>query len=244
MKELFKRAKVDIGLVPQTINNSNATGKYYRFNMFRKLLAILQIGAIAATKTVKIEFLQATDGTGTGAKGIPSTAEQTAVAEVTANTKVTEATLTLASVLNTQAVTINGLKFTAHTDTTTASKREFAINGDDTADAAELVKCINDATYGVPGVTATSALGVVTLKSTNSGETLITITDAAATITAATTQAQAYVELDVGSLDLANGFEYVAVKVTSSANGSVAVMLIEGDCRFEPVQAVGASASV
>jgi hypothetical protein len=243
MKELFKRAKVDIGLVPQTINNSNATGRYYHFNMFRKLLAILQIGAMAATKTVKIELLQAKDGAGTDAKGIPSTAGQTAVAEVTANTNVTKATLTCASVLATEAVTINGLVFTAAA-AEDLTKRIFAVGANDTACAASLVKAINHASMGVPGLTAESALGVITLKSTNSGETLITIEDAAATITAATTEAQAYVELDVGSLDLANGFEYVAVKVTSSANGSVAALIVEGDNRFEPVQAVGASASV
>ncbi len=70
----------------------------------------------------------------------------------------------------------------------------------------------------MPGVTATSALGVVTLKATNPGEKLITIADPAATITPATTQAQAYVEIDAGSLDIANGFQFVAAKVTTTAN--------------------------
>jgi hypothetical protein len=226
MKPLSERAKFDIGLVAQAINNTNVTGKYFRMNMERKALFILNGGAMAAAKTTKIEVLQAKDTAGTDAKGIPSTAAQAATAEITANTKVTEATLTLATVLNTQAVTINGLTF------------------DDTADAAELVKCINDSVYGVPGITATSALGVVTLVSTNPGETLITIADPAATITPATTKAQAFVEVDVGSLDLANGFEYVAAKVTTGANTVASVILIRGDGRFEPVQAVGASAVV
>ncbi len=244
MKQLYKRAKLDVGLVPQVLNNSNATGRYYHASMFRRLLAVLTVGAMAATKTAKIEILQAKDGSGTEAKGIPTTAGQVAVAQITANTKVTEATLTLATVLNTHSVKINGLTFTAHTDTTTISLRQFAITGDDTADAAELVKCINDDTYGVPGIVASSASGVVTLKAEAAGQALITISDAAATITPATTQAQAFVEIDIGNLDIYNGFEYLAVKVTSTANGSVSVILIEGDCRFEPDQAFAASAVV
>lgn len=244
MKPLYKRTKKDVALVPQTINNTNVTGKYFDMSGHRKALFTALIGAIAATKTVKLEVLQATDAAGTGAKGIPSDAGQTATATVTANTKVTEMTITLANVAAADIVKINGLTFTAHANTTTASSRQFKIDGDDTADAAALTGLINDATYGVPGVTATSALGVITLKSTMPGETVITVSDQAATITPATTQALAYVEVDVSSLDITNGYQYLAPKVTSTANGIVGVELSRGDSRFEPVQNVGASASV
>jgi len=52
-------------------------------------------------------------------------------------------------------VTINGIVFTAHADTTTPANREFSIAGDDTADAAALNGLINDATYGVTAVKGT-----------------------------------------------------------------------------------------
>jgi propanediol dehydratase small subunit len=94
------------------------------------------------------------------------------------------------------------------------------------------------------GVDASAALAIVTLTAYNSEGVTITIADAAATITPATTQAQAYVEVDAGSLDLANGFEYLAVKVTTTATTVVGVALIRGDGRFEPVQAVGAGAII
>lgn len=90
--------------------------------------------------------------------------------------------ITLASVLAGDTVIIGGLTFTAHTDTTTVANREFDISGDDTADAAELATCINDGTYGVPGVTATSALGVVTLTRATAG-TPNTITQTGDTMT-------------------------------------------------------------
>lgn len=236
---ISRRHKVDIGLVSQALNNTNATGRYYHYAMWRRTLAVLIGGAMAATKTTKIELLQATDAAGTGAKAIAG-----AEATVTANTKVTVATLTLATVLAGQAVTINGVTFTAHANTTTAASRQFAIDGDDTADAAALAGLINDATYGVDGVTATAAAGVITLTATNPGETTITVTDAAATITVATTQAIAYVELDVAQLDVDNGFEYVAAKVTTTANTVASVCLLRGEGRFSPDQQVGASATV
>jgi len=75
-------------------------------------------------------------------------------------------TITLATFLATGMITINGLVFTAHATTTTKSARQFSIAGTDTQDAAELVSCINDSTYGVPGVMASNAAGVVTLKAT------------------------------------------------------------------------------
>ena len=66
--------------------------------------------------------------------------------------------LDLRSVAANDTVTVNGLTFTAHATTTTVANREFAASGSNSADATELTTCINDPTYGVPGVTAT-ALG-------------------------------------------------------------------------------------
>jgi hypothetical protein len=77
--------------------------------------------------------------------------------------------ITLSGITTGDTIVIGGLTFTGHVDTTTVANREFDASGDDTADAAELVTCINDATYGVPGVTATSALGVVTLTRATAG---------------------------------------------------------------------------
>jgi predicted secreted protein len=100
-------------------------------------------------------------------------------------------TLTLTSVAAEDTITINDLVFTAHATVTTEANREFSISGDDTADAAELVTCINDATYGVAGVTATSALGVVTLSAppdvtitATSGQASIVVAAATETFTA------------------------------------------------------------
>ena len=238
---IHEDVKIDIGLVSQALNNTNVTGKYHSLKDFRSALAIPSGGAMAATKTTKIELLQAKDAAGTGSKAITD-----AEATITANALVTEMTVTLATFLATGTITINGLVFTAHATTTTVANREFSIAGNDTADAAELVTCINDATYGVPGVTASSNAGVVTLIATDPGEKVITVSSSPddGTCVKATVKAQAFVEILSTSLDKVNDFTHVAAKVTTTANSNVAVFLARGNVRFTPVQKVGASAIV
>ena len=72
-------------------------------------------------------------------------------------------TLTLASVAAAETLILGGLTFTAHATVTTVANREFSISGTDTADAVELAICINDSTYGVPGVTALASGATVIL---------------------------------------------------------------------------------
>ncbi|MCL4694132.1 MAG: hypothetical protein KJ060_16665 [Candidatus Hydrogenedentes bacterium] len=237
MQRLYEATKIDIGLVSQALNNTNATGRYFAMKDYGSALAILNGGAMAATKTTKIEVFEASDEDGTGAQLISG-----ATATITANTNVTKATIALATVLNGEAVTINNLTFTGHTDTTTAADREFSIAGDDTADAAALAGLINDATYGVPGVTAAANTGTITLTVDDPGSRVLTISSEDATFTIATVEAQAYVELD--DFDLSDGFTHIACKVTTTANSNVAVVLLRGKPDGAVTQKVGASASI
>lgn len=219
MNRRYEDSKIDVGLVSQALNNTNVTGKYHAMKEFRSVLAVLSGGPMAITKTTKIEIMEAKNAAAGSAQALSG-----AEATITANTLVTELTITLATVLNGETIIINGLTFTGHTDTTTVADREFSISGNDTADAVELCVCINDPTYGVPGVTATSAGAVVTLVSTDPGATLLTVTSTDATFTIATTKAQAYV--DIEGLVLTALFSHIAIKVTTTANSHVAAVLI------------------
>lgn len=230
--------KFDVALVGQSINNTNVTGRYFAMTEAAKATVVLIGGALASTKKTKVEILQATDEAGTSAKAVTS-----ASAEVTAPTKCTEVTLALSNVLAADAVTINGLVFTAHANTTTKSTRNFKIDGTDSADGDELAACINDATYGVPNVTAVNASGTITLRSKD-GVTPITIASPASTITAAATKYISYVSFNAADLDTANGFKYVAAKVTTDGTSIISVLLIRGGMRHSPTQAVGASAAI
>lgn len=77
-------------------------------------------------------------------------------------------TVTLASATNGQTVTVNGVVFTAHTDTEAAN--QFSIAGSDTEDAASLVKAINNSTTAAAReVFATSTDDVVTITARRGG---------------------------------------------------------------------------
>lgn len=237
MEKIYESVKIDQALAPVSLASTNSTGDYFELKDYRQACFILETGALAATKTAVLQIMEATDAAGTSAAAIT-----TGVATITANTSVNEATITLATVLNTESIVINGLTFTAHTDTTTLASRQFAIDGTDTADAAALVTCINDPTYGVPGITASSSSGVVTLKSTDRGATALTVSSSDSTFTIATTKAQAYVDLD--HFALSNGFSHVAAKVTTDATIVCGAVLLRGQARESFDQATADSAAI
>jgi hypothetical protein len=236
MNLISEVSKIDVALVPQTITNTNVTGRYFPMKDFFKAMAVLQVGAMAATKVVTLELWGGSGPAGTGGALITG-----ATATIAANVLVSKATIVCGTVLDGETIVINGLTFKGDTDTTTPAAREFSIAGDDTADAALLAGLINDETYGVPGVVATANTGTVTLVATEPGETLLTIVPGAAKYTVATLEAQAYVEID--GMDLTAGFDHVAAKVTSTATGIVSVLLLR-EPRNSAVQKVGASAAV
>lgn len=235
MQKISDDLKIDVALKPQSLATTNATGQYFRMDKHRRALFLVNIAAMATGNTVAAQAMQATDGRGSSEKVITN-----ALATVTAETKVKKATVTLVSLTAGSTIVINGITFTAHASTTTKANREFSIAGTDTQDAAELVSCINDATYGVPGVFASSNLGVVTLVATEPGDGYLTVVGVATTGVAATVEADAFVEVEAGMLDIANGFDHVALKVTTSGTVIVGSTLIR-DCRHTPDQYVGAS---
>jgi hypothetical protein len=235
MQRLSEQSRMIVALAPQALNNTNVTSRYVAFSKSGYLRAWLLGGAAAATKTTKIELLQATDVSGTSAKAINDQAAVAVSATMEANVLASEVTVALAAVANTDYITINGLVYTKAA-ATAAANREFA-------DAAGLVTCVNHATYGVRGVFASAVTTTVTLRSEPMGETAITAveTNVAGTITVATPIGQAFVDIQAGLLDDANDFYYVAAKVTTTANTVVAVVFDFYPYRWTPSQAAGAS---
>lgn len=253
--KLNERLKVDVGLIPQTINNNNATGDYYDVRGWEKIRAIVMDGASVVNKTTKVEFLQATDAAGTGAKVVKqsnaSTGTESSATSVAAAAKlsaVTECTVALSSAGNGETLTITDTDgtdyvFTGHTDTTTASKREFAVDGNDTQDCTALVGLINHATYGVPGITAVDGgAGAMTLKVSDKGEGTFSVATSTVThFVPAITKQVLISEVDVLDLDLSGGFYYVAVKITKAGNGIVGAVLERTHAQRLPEQAAAAS---
>ena len=235
-KLLSEINKVDIAIVPASINNAS-TGPYYNLGLRNKALFVWETGAMAAGVTSVGQVMQAKDAAGTDAKAITNNA-----ATITANTKVAAATLTVDTVVATNKVTVNGLTFEAAAAADLAN-RKFVVGAADADCAASLAAAINHATAGVPGVTAAANNAIVTLTSTEPGEVTITITDATAVrIVPATLRAIGYVECDTAFLD--EGFNYVALRVTNSAAALTGAILVRGENRYSPLTNQVAAAKV
>ena len=230
MKRLSEELKLDVALTPQSFTGAK-TGQYFDMKDYGKALFIVNIGAMAAEKTSVLQVMQAKDAAAEGAKVITNS-----TATITANAGVAEATITAGTVVTGNKVTINGITFTAVEATPDAAKGEFEAGGSegkgDTADT--LAAAINHATAGVPGVTAASdGTSAVTLTADEPGDAVITITDAADTLTVATVQAIGYVECDESYLE--EGYTHIGLKVTNNDTMTAGALLLRGRASYAPV---------
>ena len=237
MKLVAEKVKIANAMLPVSVDGASTTHKFFPMaGSHRVAFHVVGVAAsIADAVTMILQTMQATNAAGTGAKVITNNA-----ATATVPVKVIAANVTLANAAAGSVITINGLTFTGAA-ATDATKREFIASGDDAADVTALVACINDATYGVPGVTAADGAGdSIDLTVSEPGETTITITDAtAAVFTPIATALEAIVEVDASNLDIAGGFDHVACRVTTSAAITCSTTAIF-DPRYSPGQQVAA----
>jgi hypothetical protein len=231
MNRFYENFKIDTGLKGQALNNTNAIGRYFSMKGHKRALFVLVGGAMAVSKTTKIEVFEAKDAAGTDAQAITDLA-----AIITANIKATEATLTLASVVATDVVTINGVALTAVADgSEDHDAKIFSVKTTNATCATELAACINS---NFSDVVAVAVDAVVTLKAVDPGEAYVTASTPDSTITIATTQALAYAEID--EEDLSTDYAYVAAKVTTTANTVVAAALLREPDYIPPALFVAA----
>jgi len=235
-KGIAGTVKVANAMLPLSLNGASTTHKFFPVNAYHRVLFHVfgSAASIANAVTMTCQTMQATSAAGAVAKVVTNNA-----ATATVPAGIVAANVTLLNAAATHAITINGLTFTgaAATDVT---KREFIASGNDAADCTALIACINDATYGVPGVTAAEgALDSIDLTVSEPGETTITITDANAAFTVIATAMEALVEVDLGALDIAGGFDHVGLRVTNSAAITTCTTAIF-DSRYAPLQKVAA----
>jgi len=236
MKLVAEKVKIANAMLPVSVNGASTTHKFFPMaGSHRVAFHVVGVAAsIADAVTMRLQTMQATDSAGTVSKVITNNA-----ATATVPVKVIAANVTLLNAAVGSVITINGLTFTGAA-ATDATKREFIASGDDAADVTALVACINDATYGVPGVTAAVGAGAsIDLTVDEPGETTITISDESAVFTPIATALEAIVEVDASNLDIAGGFDHIGCLVTTSAAITCSTTAIF-DPRYSPGQQVAA----
>jgi hypothetical protein len=241
---IIDEVKFDVGLVPQSLASTNATGYYQPMYYWNKACFVCQYGPVATTGTVKLEVFQAKDIIGTSGAVIASASAITNATEIThvsAQKQITltsfiaTATITVTPYVNQVAQT--GITFTAHATTTTIASRQFSISGSDTADAVEFCKCANDPQYGTPGIYWWPTAGAVHGQAIDPWTTFtITCSVDDSTDTRIEPMGQLIVEVDRSAMTWASGFYFLAPKVTTTATILCGVTLVRKGRFSAPVQ--------
>jgi len=233
-KLLSEELKLDIALVGANQNGA-LTSRYFNLKRWDKALFVWLVGAMATAVTSIATVQEAEDAAATGTNLLAGKG-----ATITAHTGVVSATITCAAAIAGDHVIINGLTFTGKAGAAVLATRQFSIDTGNNETAISLAALINNATYGVPGVTATPNAAVVTLTVTDPGERHLDVTEHAATMVAADVLNLGYVEID--SHELTAGHTHVALTITNSAASQTSAICIRGAGYNEPVtQYVGAA---
>ena len=197
-----------------------------------KLVALVNIDTLALAEAVVVTAVEATSYLGAGAANIA-----TCTCTATANVAVDKLTITMNTPTVDDTVTINGVVFTAKAAENLAA-RQFDQSGNTTAQALSLANCINSATYGVSGVTATPAVAVCTLTvndPTYANRDVITAVCSDPTkAIPATVNAQALLEIDASALSGVN--THVAIRVAGPATAHANVVVVQSDLTFMPLR--------
>jgi hypothetical protein len=240
-RRVIDEVKFDVAVRPQSLASTNITGRYFPMDKTKKACFVCQFGQMVAAGTVLLEVFQAKTFLAGSAVLIASASAQGValrggqVMTVALATFLATGTITITPYVNNVAGT--ALVFTAHATVTTKSLRQFSIAGTDTQDGDELVACINDPTYGVPGVFAVNAAGTVSLYCFDEVTTFaVTSAPDDGTCTKATFQGELIVEVAASAISWASGFGWVAAKVTTAGATVICGVTLARFGRFNPVQ--------
>ena len=251
-KRLTEEVKFVTSVLPQAFTGATTTvnGRGVPLSIDRKVAFRYQIGNVASTDTdYTLSVLEAIDAGVTGARNIgnaiatPTVTLERVAAGCIANASIVQ--LTLVTAANGDVVTINGIEFTAHTDTTDLTINQFSIAGTDTEDAVEFCLVVNNA---LPDLIATNTAGVVTIQSRIPGVATITVTDIndITNIVPVTVEVTGIIEVDASALS--DGYTHVfprAVTSATSAAATISVTALTGNARYGAVaQQVGGSAFI
>jgi hypothetical protein len=221
--------------------------RYYSLRNYSKIVFAFIVDTIAAAAAVVATVNEATDAVGTGAQGIAG-----ATCTIVGNVAASVCTIVCTTVLNTEYVTINGLRFTGAA-APDLPNHVFDRSGGDAATAASLAAAINHAAaqahfitaaYGGAAITAAVLAGqTVTLWPTEAGVGSLTIVSHDATMVVATVEAIGTIELESTALTAVGGFDHVSLQLVGAATSHAAILAIRGgESRYQAVtQSVAAT---
>lgn len=244
MHMITEGVKVDCAVKPQVAATS-ITGEWFRMDTFAKAKFTAIVRGQHDGDDVTFAVYEATDATGSAESQLGATITlaqgiKVALALVSPTSTTIGRTLIITPYyFNGEGVLTAG---TALTFTAAAAQsipnRQF-INTDDDAAATSLAACINDATYGVPGMLASVSNNDVTLSCTepgggdrqvtceHNGTAAFTYVESNAELVVEDLIQMAYFEVYVQDLDRDNNFTHVGARFASIETDVYTVAVLE-----------------
>jgi len=251
MHDIAESTKFDTALQAQT-GQTSLTGEWFSMEKYAKALFLLTVQGQLTGASLDFKVYEAKDATGTDESQLGATISMAQGIKLgSAKITVDAGNSTIGDTLKITPYTfVNGVMTTGTELTFTAaaaeslSDREWDQSGTATQEATSLAACINDATYGVPGVLATASSTVVTLTMTEPGDGVFTITESAPTKLVVTDLVQqALFEVAVQDMDRDNDFTHIGARVSGvDSTTEFACVLVRAVAGYLPVgQAVAYS---
>jgi len=247
MHDIAEATKVDCAVYPQ-VGATSLTGEWFSMEKYAKALFIAQVWGQHDGDDCTFAVYEATNAEGDDESQLGATIT------MAQGIKITMCTVTFASidvddtVIITPYTFVNGvmtvgtaLTFTAKAAESLAN-RQFDQSGTDTETATSFAACINDATYGVPGVLATAAVAVVTLTMDEPGDGTFTIVESDTAKSAVEDYIQqAHFEVAVQDLDRDDNFTHIGGRFASvETDVRTSCQLIRAVAGYLPVGQVSA----
>jgi len=248
MHNIAEGTKVDCAVRPQK-GATSLTGEWFAMNKYAKALFVAQVTGQHDGDDVTFAVYEATDAAGSSEQQLGATITMAQGVKITACT-VAFSSIDVDDTIIIQPYTFDGqgtltagtaLTFTAKAGETLAS-RYFDQATSDTATGASFAACVNDATYGVPGLLASNSSGTVTLTMDDPGAGAFTITESDTAKSALTDLIQqAHFEVAVQDMDRADDFDYIGGRFASiETDVATSAMLIRAIPGYGPVGQVSA----
>ena len=251
MHNIAESDKVDTALQAQT-GQTSLTGEWFKMTEYAKALFLITVQGQLTGASLDFKVYEATNAEGDDEQQLGATIAMaqgiklgSCQITVDAGNSTVDETLVITPYTFVNGVLTAGtaLTFTAKASETLSS-RYFDQSGTPTEEATSLAACINDETYGVPGVLATAAAAVVTLTMTEPGDGVFTITESApAELVVIDLVQQAYFEVAVQDMDRDDDFTHIGARVSGvDETTEFACVLIRAVAGYLPVgQAVAYS---
>jgi len=248
MHLIQEATKVDCAVYPQ-VGATSITGEWFNMTKYAKALFIAQVWGQHNADSLTFSVYEATDATGsdesilgaaiTMAQGINLTMCTITFASI----DVDDTIIITPSTFDGQGALSAGtaLTFTAKASETLTS-RYFNQASTDAATATSFAACVNDATYGIPGVLASATDAVVTLTMDEPGDGTFTIVESDTAKSAVEDYIQqAHFEVAVQDMNRDSDFTHIGARFASiETDVRTTCQIIRSTAGYGPVGQVSA----